>query len=252
MDVTQRFSTRVDNYTRYRPGYPPEVLDIITRRAGLTSGSRIADVGCGTGLLAQLFVAAGHEVWGVEPNGPMRQEAERQFTGHPHFHSVDGRSEATTLASAAVDLISAGQAAHWFDLDATRPEFARILVPGGWVALVWNTRQLGTTPFLRDYEALFQTYGTDYKEVVQPRGDEVHIRRFFAPHEVVLESVPSQQALDLEGLRGRVESASYCPEPASPLYGPMMAELQAMYDRYQVDGKVYLLYDTQVFMGQLH
>src|SRR5215470_11011072 len=151
---TQRFSSRVDNYVLYRPGYPPEVLETLQRDCGLTSSSVVADVGSGTGLLTKVFLDNGNSVFAVEPNQDMREAGERSLGGYPRFTSVDGTAEATTLASHTVDLVTAGQAAHWFDLAKARAEFARILKPKGWAVLVWNERKTASTPFLVEYENL--------------------------------------------------------------------------------------------------
>ena len=147
-DSTRRFSSRVDNYVKYRPSYPPEVVELLAAECGLTPGALVADIGAGTGLLAELFLQNGYRVLGVEPNREMRQAGERLLGDYPHFTSIDGTAEVTTLADKSVDIITAGQAFHWFDREKARAEFARILRPGGWVALVWNERRVDATPFL--------------------------------------------------------------------------------------------------------
>ena len=95
----------------------------------------IADVGCGTGLLAKIFLDNGNRVIGVEPNREMRRAGEEYLAAYPKFSMVDGSAEATTLPGASVDFVVAGQAFHWFRPDETRVEFARILKPGGWAVL---------------------------------------------------------------------------------------------------------------------
>src|ERR1039457_822300 len=152
-DPTQRFSSRVEDYIRYRPSYPAEVIAYLERECGLTPQSRVADIGSGTGLLSELFLRFGCEVTGVEPNAEMRAAGERLLAAWLRFPSVNGRAETTTLPDRRAGLVSAGQAFHWFDSDAARAEFLRILEPGGWVALVWNER-LVSEGFLADYEAL--------------------------------------------------------------------------------------------------
>src|SRR5262245_64642768 len=138
--VTQRFSSLVENYIKYRPGYPNEVIETLRSECGLTSGSIIADVGSGTGILTEMFLRIGNTVYGIEPNREMREAAERLLKDYPRFRSVASRAEETTLDDASVDFITAGQAFHWFDREKTREEFARILRPRGWVALIWNER----------------------------------------------------------------------------------------------------------------
>ncbi len=103
-----------------------------------------------------------------------------QLELYPRLVSVAGTAEETTLRSASVDFVTAAQAAHWFDLPRARAEFVRILKPGGWCVLIWNERRTASTPFLRDYEQLLLTYGTDYKEVRHERTTAI-IHDFFAP-----------------------------------------------------------------------
>src|ERR1044071_9277855 len=97
-DPTQRFSNRVDNYVRYRPDYPKEVLQLFRDEMGLTADSIVADIGSGTGISARLFLENGNRVFGVEPNAPMREAAEEYLRSLPNFQSIDGTSTATTLA----------------------------------------------------------------------------------------------------------------------------------------------------------
>src|SRR3954468_20199343 len=146
-----RFSNRVADYVRYRPSYPPAVLDMLRREAGLEPKAVIADVGSGTGISAGLFLREGCTVFAVEPNNEMRHAAETLLKDHTSFHSVSGTAEATTLTEHSVDFVVAAQAFHWFNPKPTRAEFTRILKPGGWVVLMWNERRLDTNPFLRDY-----------------------------------------------------------------------------------------------------
>src|SRR5947209_11876909 len=127
IDSTSRFSSRVENYIRYRPGYPQSVVELLAGECGLTPTSVVADVGSGTGILTELFLRNGNTVYGVEPNREMREAGEGLLAGYPNFHSVDGRAEATGLPDASVDFVTAGQAFHWFDAQGARAEFSRIL-----------------------------------------------------------------------------------------------------------------------------
>src|SRR5688572_11145173 len=157
MDSATRFSNRVDDYIKYRPGYPGAIVDFLTAACGLTPAAVIADVGSGTGILSELFLKQGNRVFGVEPNQEMREAAERILAGYPSFTSVAGSAEATSLPAQSVDYITAAQAFHWFERERARAEFERILKPGGWVLLLWNERRTDTTAFLRDYEELLLT-----------------------------------------------------------------------------------------------
>ena len=245
-----RFTSRVEDYAKYRPGYPLEIVDLFRRECGLTPASIVADIGSGTGKLAELFLANGNVVFGVEPNVSMRVVAESLFKDQPTFRSIDGSAESTTLPDLSVDLITAAQAFHWFDPVKTRDEWVRILKPGGWTTLIWNERELQTTPFLNDYEQLMLEYGTDYKEV-RHENAEALIEGFFAPDEFVLRTFPNTQVFDYDGLNGRVRSSSYTPEPDHPNFDPMMRQLSTIFDKHQKNGYVNFDYETRVFYGHL-
>jgi len=249
-DPTGRFSSRVEDYIRYRPSYPEAILDWLARECGLTPQARIADIGSGTGILSSLFLRFGCRVDGVEPNSAMRLAAERLLAAEPRFHSVDGRAEATSLPAGSVDFVTAGQAYHWFEPEAARSEFSRILKPHGWVVLVWNER-LVTTGFLTAYEALLQGLSSDYGRVDHRRIDTGEITRFFTHSGWRLESFPNHQDFDWDGLRGRLLSSSYAPLPGSPNYQPMMEELAGLFAAHQQSGRVKVVYETKVYAGQM-
>ena len=251
IDPTQRFSNRVDNYAKYRPNYPSAVLELLIAECGLTSEALIADIGAGTGLLTELFLKNGNRVWGVEPNREMRAAGERLLAGVPGFTSVDGTAEATTLAAGSVDFVTAGQAFHWFDRALARAEFARILKPEGWVVLVWNDRRMASSPFLVGYEQLLATYGTDYPHVSHKQIEPVTIGSFFAPGTWHVQRFENTQMFDFDGLKGRLLSSSYTPEPTQPGYQPMLDALGTLFATHQRDGRVAFEYDTTVYYGRL-
>ena len=250
-DSTRRFSSRVADYVRYRPGYPPEILQTLKTECGLTRTSVIADVGSGTGFLARLFLEHGNRVYGIEPNREMREEGERLLGHWPQFESVSARAETTTLPAHSVDFVTAGQAAHWFDPDEARREFLRILRPGGWLMLVWNDRATETTPLLREYEQLLRSYCPEYAEVER---DASEAEKLFHPAPVCVKSFPSQQVFDFEGLMGRLRSSSYAPQEGHPDHAPMLSELRAIFDKYQRDSRVIFAYETRMYyvkIGQI-
>lgn len=206
-DPTNRFSSRVENYVRYRPGYPPEVVGLLRRECGLTPQSEIADIGFGTGLFTRLPLENGNTVIGAEPNDAMRQEGGRILAAYPNFRSVCGTAEATTLAVHSVDFVTAAQAAHWFQREQTRAEFLRILRPGGWVVLIWNERITDSSPFLVAYETVLLTYGTDYQDVRHEKTTDT-IDAFFAPSHFEQRVFSLRQEFDYIGLEGRLFSSS--------------------------------------------
>ena len=251
-DSTQRFTGRVEDYARHRPAYPPELLELLRRECGLTKDTVVADVGSGTGILARLSLDNGNRVIAVEPNDEMRRAGELLLSGHGRFESVTGTAEATTLPQRSVDLITAGQAFHWFDPGAARKEFARVLKPGGKVVLVWNDRRKRGGPFLEAYEGLLETYANDYAEVEHGReGSLEEIDGFFAPSPVHTATFGNEQTLDYDGLKGRLRSSSYVPAEGQPGYREMLGELQGVFRDHQDSGLVTMQYDTRIYYGTL-
>ena len=249
-NATQRFSDRVDNYIRYRPGYPAEILPLLGTRCGFTSKSRIADIGFGTGIFTRMLLENDNAVTGVEPNAEMREAGENILASYPKFRSIAATAERTTLENHSVDFVTAAQAAHWFDREPTRREFTRILNPGGWVVLIWNERLTESTPFLIEYERLLLQFGTDYTDVRHERTSE-NIGDFFAPSPHQLVVFRTRQTFDLIAFEGRAFSSSYLPTASDPAAGPVRSALQTLFQRHQTDGAVAFDYDTKVFFGQL-
>lgn len=250
-DAKQRFSNRVTDYVRYRPGYPAEILPLLQTWTGFHADHVVADIGSGTGLLSKLFLDFGNRVFGVEPNAEMREAGEEFLGAYPNFTSIAGSAEATTLPSDSVDFVAAGQAFHWFQMPAAREEFHRILKPEGRVLVIWNERLLDETAFLREYEALLNRFGTDYAKVSESYPRTEQMLEFFAPNEFTSHSLPNFQEFDLDGLSGRLRSSSYAPPPGHPQFEPMMKELRRVFDAHQQHGVVRMDYRTRVYAGKL-
>jgi SAM-dependent methyltransferase len=247
---TRRFSSRVENYVKYRPDYPDAVVTLLETEVGLSSSSPIADVGSGTGILTALLLQHGVTVYAVEPNDDMRMAAEQLLGGNPRFHSVAGTSESTGLPDDSVDGVTVAQAFHWFDQQKAVAEFKRITKPGGFVALIWNARMIDRSPFMREYERIVRTYGSEFTRLDKELVPLDTLRQLFGPS-MALHVFPNYQELDWEGLRGRLLSASYMPLAGQDGFEPMLTELRTAFDRHQSDGRVRLEYDTQVYLVRL-
>ncbi len=250
-DHTRRFSDRVDAYVRARPGYPPKLLAFLLGQLGVTPADPVADVGSGTGLLTELFVAAGHPTYAVEPNGPMRAAAEDRLSGHANFHSVNGTAEATTLPDHSVALVTAAQAFHWFDVGKARAEFGRILRPGGTAAMIWNERRRDAGGFTAAYQDLVVRHQADRPAVDSLRVPEEALRQLFSPVGYRTARFDNPQRLDRDGLLARLASSSYMPLPPDPRHAAVMAEANDLFDRHQVGGAVTIEHDTEVYCGMI-
>jgi SAM-dependent methyltransferase len=250
-DAKQRFSSRVADYVRYRPGYPAELIPLLRRECGLSAQHVIADVGSGTGLLTRVFLENGNRVIGVEPNGEMRAAGDEFLASYEKFSSVNGSSEATTLDDGSVDFVTAAQAFHWFEPMGTRRDFVRILKPGGWVVIMWNDRRIGETAFGRAYEDLLVRYSTDYTKVKEAYPETHDMEQFFGEAKFQRFELPNFQDFDFEGLAGRLRSSSYAPREGDARFEPMMEALRELFDANQKSDKVRMDYTTQIYAGRL-
>lgn len=244
-----RFSNRVANYVKYRPGYPAEVLDLFKNEMGLTKDSILADIGSGTGLSTKPFLENGNTVYGVEPNEAMRQAAEEFLNDFPNFISHVGTAENTNLDDDSVDFVTAAQAFHWFDPEKTRTEFKRVLKPGGFIALIWNERQLDTTEFLREYENLLLKYATDYGRVRHENIDQEKLGEFFET-EYNRATFPNAQEFDFAGLLGRLLSSSYMPPEDHPTFPALEKELKSVFAKHSEKDRIRVFYDTNIYYKQ--
>jgi len=250
MDSTKRFSNRVEDYVRYRPHYPAEIIDFLQDNYKLTVHKLIADVGAGTGISTELFLDAGYRTVAVEPNTEMREKAIELLNPYPGFTATDGTAEDTGLRTGSIDAVIAGQAFHWFNAVETRKEFKRILKSGGLVVLLWNERKTESA-FEKEYDQLIIKHGQDYVKVDHRNIDTEHIGAFYAPEPFRLEVFPNKQVFDFEGLAGRLLSSSYMPTKDQPGYEPMINDLRQLFNRYQHHELITINYDTKVYVGQL-
>lgn len=247
VEPTKRFSSRVENYSRFRPSYPQEVIALLEEECGLTTHAVVADVASGTGLFTRLLLEHGNRVFAVEPNPDMRRAGEEYLAEFPKFVSVQGTAENTTLLDRSVDLVTCAQAAHWFDRDKAITEFQRILRYGGCLALIWNDRRIEESAFGSEYEDLILQYGTDYAEV---RRRDQACGDFFGSIHCQNRVLHNHQDLDFDSLKGRLLSSSYVPQVGDPGHDPMLAGLRRIFDTHQQAGRVRMEYNTKIFFGR--
>ena len=247
---TTRFSNRVEDYVKYRPDYPTEIVNFLHDTYGLTQDKLIADIGAGTGISTALFLNKGYRVIAVEPNAEMREKAIELLSSFNGFIAHDGTAENTDLTTASVDAVIAGQAFHWFDTVLTRAEFKRILKPGGIVALIWNERKTSSA-FEQEYDKLIIKHARDYVKVDHRNIDTERIAAFFNPEPVHLEIFQNKQVFDFEGLKGRLMSSSYMPTKDDEGFDAMIADLKALFDKFEQNGLITISYDTKVYSGKL-
>jgi SAM-dependent methyltransferase len=245
---TERFSNRVDDYVRYRPDYPVDVLKYLEDRFGLNTGKIIADIGSGTGISTALFLRAGYTVVAVEPNKEMREKSVELLQHFPGFTAIGATAEHTGIRDSAVDAIIAGQAFHWFDAEKAKNEFRRILRADGIVALIWNERKT-VSPFETEYDELIVRHGKDYIKVDHRNIHSQDMDRFFYPQTCELKIFDNHQDFSFDGLKGRLLSSSYVPAKNETGYTEMIRDLENLFGKYNEHGLIRINYDTRLFSG---
>lgn len=250
MDPTKRFSDRVQDYVKYRPSYPDALIDYLIAYTGIPETATVADLGSGTGIFSGLLLERGFQVFGVEPNTKMRRASVSNLSDFPAYKAVNASAEKTTLDDQCADLITAAQSFHWFDVEKTRAEFARIAKPGAYAALIWNERT-PEDPFQQRYEQLLENHVDAYAESMHLNIGEDLIRSFFQDAEVHFVSFDNQQMLDLTALKGRLLSTTYAPKHGQHNHSRVMSGLEDIFAEYHTNGAVAFRYNTNAFISRL-
>ncbi|MHA1518683.1 MAG: class I SAM-dependent methyltransferase [Promethearchaeota archaeon] len=248
---TEKFSTRVENYKKYRPHYPIKVIEELNNYLHQKKGLQVADIGSGTGIFTERLLEVGYSVFAVEPNEEMRQSAEKDLSLNPDFHSINGTAENSTLPEESIDLITAAQSFHWFSPEPTLKEFQRILKPEGLIAFLWNERDNDASSFLKEYDLLLCEACPSYETSPHLNIGKQKILDYI--EEISLEEFhfSNYQEFDKEGFIGRVLSSSYTPLPDSPDYISFITKITALFNKHQENGKVNIQYNTHLYLGRV-
>ena len=250
-EVLRRFDDRVQDYLQGRPGYPPALVEVLEAQVGLRPEWTVADIGAGPGLLSRVFLDHGCAVVGVEPSPPMAAAARATLGASPRSRMTEGTAEATGLEDASVELVVAGQAFHWFDVEAAVREWQRILRPPRAVALVWNRRPTAGSAFAEAYEAFVRAWGIDYDTVSETYEAEAALARVFAGGLPTPTLIPHAHRQDREGLYARLRSCSYLPGRAHPRHAAMMVAAAELFDAHAQGGVVETSYEAVMYAGSI-
>jgi ubiquinone/menaquinone biosynthesis C-methylase UbiE len=244
-DPRRRFSGAASTYARHRPSYPAATVDWIVAKAGVTPGDRVADIGCGTGILTRLLAERGLCVVGLDPNHDMLAEARDAGSTVGY---VRAEAAATGLGAASVALVTAAQAFHWFDLDPALFELRRVLRKGGHLAVLWNLR--AESPFMSEYDALLRRYSDEYTVLEKWEATLARLRvhpRIQAPRQ---HEARNAQRLDLSGLIGRAWSSSYVRRGVKDRAG-FDAALRGLFETHAQAGVVEFPYRTVAMVARV-
>jgi ubiquinone/menaquinone biosynthesis C-methylase UbiE len=248
MESTKRFSNRVENYVKYRPSYPIEMINFLLEK-GIRHNSTVCDIGAGTGILSKLLINKVGKLYAIEPNENMRLYADKSLSNYENYQSLLHTAEDTKLNDSSVDAITVAQAFHWFDQDKCKKEFKRILKPNGLIFLIWNNR-INNTLFLQGYDDLLYKYGTDYSTVNHQNITDDALKNFIDENfeKTIFNNF---QDFNLEGFLGRVFSSSYTPTEDQPNYEIFLSELKNLFKKYHESGIVRFNYKTEIFSGNM-
>jgi SAM-dependent methyltransferase len=200
----------------------------------------VVDLGAGTGKLTRVLAALGHRVTAVEPLDAMRGQLEAAVPG---VTAVSGNAETIPLEDASVDVVACAQAFHWFDHAVALPEIARVLRPGGRLALVWNTRDDRET-WVSQLSEIIGNESVAETDVTAP----IRASGLFEPVETA--EFRFEQALDRETLLDLVVSRSYCAKLTEADREPILAAVAKLYDETAGEGGVRLAYVTECFRAE--
>ena len=247
-----KFDGKGNIYSRYRPSYPDAFIEFLYEQAQITEQSVIADIGTGTGILTGQLLEKGNPVFAVEPNSDMRRIAEDDLRKYKLFTPVAATAEHTTLPDRSVDLITVAQAFHWFDRAAFRKECLRILKPGAYVALVWNSRDENSA-LVAENDRIDRKYCPAFKGFSGgTRGPITNddFRDFFTG-EYEKKWFANDLIFDLSGFIGRNLSASYALKEGDEQYSAYVTELELLFEKYAVNGTVTMPNFTRCYIGHV-
>lgn len=238
-------------YDRCRPSYPGPALAEVERICGLAPDAVVADIGSGTGIFAELLLARGYRVYGVEPLAEMREQAVSRVGRHPAYRSIAGSAESTGLPASTVDLITAASALHWFTLSTAQSEFRRILRGAKWVVALWNFRVPDASDFSRDFERLWRHHLGP-----PPAGNRQSIEggvvpNFFGERQIHRLSFDNPLCCTGEALLGLLLSSSNAPPHGDQRRSQLEADAETLYRAYSTDGIVTVPYETVVYCCQI-
>lgn len=147
--LVKAFGEVAENFDHVRPDYPQAAVEWLTGPGRLT----VIELGAGTGKLTRRLAEAGHDVLAVEPAPEMISVLQEQVKG---VRSAVATAEAIPAPSRSADVVVAGHSFHWFDKAEALPEIARVLRPGGRLAIAWNLRD-SAIPWVKKLDRILET-----------------------------------------------------------------------------------------------
>ena len=243
------FTEKVADYIASRPDYPSALYAALRDCCTPSDGVTVADVGAGTGLLTQGLLRNGYRVVAVEPNADMRAASDRLLRENEGYRSIAGCAESMPLAPASVQLITAAQAFHWFEVDRARAEFLRVLTENGLVVLIWNDRVPGD-PLHAALDEVFDEFGGAKRAALVVHEGRADVPRFFGSTRARELSWSHAHRLDENGLRSLVFSRSYIPGRSTHAGRAVADRVDKIFRRFVTNETVEVRYRTIAMLGR--
>lgn len=243
-----RYEELVNSYVKYLPSYPPEYINYLKNQGRLPKDAVVTDIGSGVGILAELISPHVKTVLAVEPDEKMRWAAAAHQYDTENITIINGSAEDTGLESNTVDLITVGQAFHYFDITSAHTEFQRILKPGGKVALAWHIRRTDY-PFGREYEALLKTYCPGYLGTGGQSTATSVYHRFFKNGNFEYLLFKNHRLIDRETFIGYSLSMPFTPVREDENFTCFIDQLSDIFKKYSENGKLEIQAYIESYIG---
>jgi SAM-dependent methyltransferase len=245
----QAFTPKVRDYVLSRPDYPHALFDFLRQAGACSPGASVADLGAGTGLLTRSLLRFDCKVTAVEPNDAMRVACDSALSSYADYRSVPGTAERTGLADHSVDLITAAQAFHWFDVKPARAECLRILRPVGQIALIWNDRVL-SDPLNLALDPILSSFGSAFRPMVSQQEEQKQVPDFFGDGSFQQQVFEHRHQLTRDGLEALVFSRSYMPSRNTEEGRQVVLRVSRLFDSFERANEVTMRYRTLLILGR--
>jgi ubiquinone/menaquinone biosynthesis C-methylase UbiE len=248
-DSTRLYSKKAIIYANSRPDYAPGAFTAFQNVAKLPRQSVVLDVGSGTGMLTRHLLHHFDTVYALEPTQEMRKVAEKDLNDHPGFHSLNGMAEDIPLPDHSVDLVTVGQAIHWFQPVAALAEFQRVAQPNTWLLLA-HIKSLDETLNKAIGEIFKDEYGCLPLDE-HPPSNQVPNSFYFADGKHDTLQFPHTSEESWERFLGGISSAAYAPDRAHPRYGKFVHAVREIFDDFSQRNLLKWKIATEISFGLL-
>lgn len=245
MDSKEKFTLKSDIYDKYRPKYSERFIDNLKENYSISSSTKIADIGAGTGILTQQLLKLECEIFAIEPNDEMRKVAEKKLKDEKKCQIINGSAESTKLEDNSIDLIVVAQAFHWFDNHNFRNEFQRISKSKKAV-LVWNTKR-NKQPYLVELEKVNKKYCKDFKGF--SGGIDLERISDFFDNKYEKKIYENNLKMNKENFINGILTGSYTPNKKDKYYNEYIHEIEIIFNKYCEKNELVILNDTIAYFN---